>query len=240
VISTFTAHKLWPKEDPIGRQFQIGDNAPFTTVVGVAGDVRDFGPTSDLKMMMYLPYRQQPTASATLEVKTTLDPMRMRPAVEGEIRKLDPDQPVYQVEPLDYLVAQMSSDQRLGMVLFGIFGGVALALASIGIYGVISFSVSQRTSEIGVRMALGARQNDVLRMMLAQGFRLVVFGVALGLAAAYALTRLLEDLLAGVSPSDPLSYAAASVILSGVALAATCIPAWRAASLDPMTALRYE
>jgi putative ABC transport system permease protein len=175
-----------------------------------------------------------------LAIKTNGDPLALASAVRGQVLTLDPEQPVYDVKSMDHLVTTSLAQRQLNMVLFVAFSSMALILASVGIYGVMSYSVTQRTHEIGIRMALGARQRNVLGLVVRQGMTLALAGVGLGIGGALALTRLMSTLLFGVSASDPVTFAVISVLLTGVALAACFVPALRATKVDPMIALRYE
>jgi putative ABC transport system permease protein len=181
----------------------------------------------------------RPVVLATT-VRTEGDPPSLAGAVRGAIRAVDKDMPVYRVTTLERMVSDSMARQRFSMLLFGAFGALSLVLAAVGLYGVMSYMVAQRTHEIGVRMALGAQARDVLRMVVGQGMLLVAAGVGLGLVFAYALTRLMSSLLYGVSATDPLTFAAISLLLAAVAFLASYIPARRAMRVDPMVALRYE
>jgi putative ABC transport system permease protein len=173
-------------------------------------------------------------------MRTDGDPMNMASTAIREIRAMDPDQPVSDVRPMNTVVTESVSRQRFNMMLLGIFAAVALALAAIGIYGVMAYSVTQRTQEIGLRMALGASRNDVVRMVVGHGFILALAGVGFGLAAAFGLTRLMKSLLFGITATDPVTYAGLSLLLVTVAAIACYIPARRATRIDPLVALRYE
>ncbi len=244
VINDTFARRFWPGEDPIGRRFKFGDtdsDAPWMTIVGVVGDMRRTGLDVDVRCETFLPYSQRRFVGfLSLVVRAKSDPRVIATAVRDQVWGIDPSQPVSHIRTMDQLLEGMMAQRRLNMVLFALFGGVALVLAAVGVYGVISYSVTQRTHEIGIRMALGAGSADVLRLIIANGMTLVLIGVAIGLIAAFALTRLMTTLLFGVSATDPATFAAISGILSGVALAACFVPALRAIKVDPMVALRYE
>jgi putative ABC transport system permease protein len=222
---------------------------PFE-IVGVVGHVKHFGLDADtqskIQYQFYMPVVQVPDkfltgfGGMTLVVRTEGDPALMAAPVKETILAIDKDQPVIAVRTMQHVLADSISQRRFTMLLLGLFAGLALVLASVGIYGVMSYTVAQRTHEIGVRMALGARPAAVLRMVVRQGMMLAGTGVALGLPIALALTRFMASFLFGVSATDPLTFIAIPLILAGVALAACFVPARRATKVDPMVALRYE
>jgi putative ABC transport system permease protein len=242
VINENMAQRFWPNEDPVGKRVTMKDWGPPLTgeIVGVVGDVKADGLDSETRPMIYWPYPQFPTIFNSIVVRTEGDPLSVVAAVKSQIWSVDPDQPIPSVGTMDRVVANSVAARRFNMLLLGLFAAVALALAAVGIYGVISYTVSQRTHEIGIRVALGARGSDVLRLVAGQGMALAVTGVLLGLAAAFGLTRLMTSLLFGVSPTDGATFAVIAILLTCVALAACIVPARRATKVDPMVALRYE
>src|SRR5437588_1641172 len=244
VLSETTARKFWPGEDALGKHIKIGPtNSPnrWLTVVGVVKDVRQFELVVEPKPQMYLPFTQanffEPRA---LVVKTNLEPLSLAATVRKTVWEIDKDQPVSDIASMENIVSESVARQRFRMMLLGIFAGLALLLAAVGIYGVMSYSVAQRTREIGIRMALGAQRADVLKLTIGQGLRLVVTGVAFGLAAAVIMTRLMSSLLFGVSATDPMTFVSISFVLVSVAVFASYIPALRATRIEPMEALRYQ
>jgi predicted permease len=243
VVSETTARRLWPGEDAVGKRIQPGNADPdgWIEVVGVVNDVRQFELTSEPRLQMYLPYVQfQWFVPRQLVVKTDVEPASLAAAVRKTVWELDKDQPVSDVRTMEEVLSNSIARQRFSTLLLGIFASLALLLAAVGIYGVMSYAVAQRTREIGIRMALGAQAGSVLRLMIGQGLKLASAGVVLGLAGALLLTRLMSSLLFGVSATDPLTLVTISLVLVGVALLASYIPARRAAKVDPLVALRYE
>ncbi|MEK6321396.1 MAG: ABC transporter permease [Acidobacteriota bacterium] len=244
VINDTFARRFWQGEDPIGKRFKFGDsnsNSPWLTIVGVVADMRRTGFDADVRCEAFLPYTQrQFIGFLTLVVRTASDPQSMAATVRDVVWSMDRDQAVSHIGTIDQLLGGMIAQRRLNTVLFALFAGVALILAAVGIYGVISYSVTQRTHEIGIRMALGAGRGEVLKLIVRNGMTLVGIGIGIGLISAAALTRLIGTLLYGVSATDPVTFAVISAILAGVALAACLVPARRATKVDPMIALRYE
>jgi putative ABC transport system permease protein len=244
LINETMARDLWPNQDPLGKRIKFpgSEKTPQTwrTIVGVVSDVNQFALDKKPPMQIYLAEAQSPTSFMTLVVRTVSDPKTMIASVRQEIRAIDPDQAVYGIATMEELLSNSISLRRFSMLLLVVFAAVALTLAALGIYGVVSFSVTQRTREIGIRMALGAARGDIVKLVVSHGMALTLSGVAIGLIAAFGLTRLMTSLLYGVSATDPVTFAVISVILTGVALGACFVPARRATKVDPMVALRYE
>jgi putative ABC transport system permease protein len=235
VVNEVLARYLWPKEDPIGQQ--LGGHM---TVVGVVGNTRHEGLGQDTEAEFYVPYLQLPNDFMQLAVRTAADPDSIVSAVRAQVRDVDPDQPLYHVITLQQALSESLAPRRFNMLLLGIFAGIALALATVGIYGVMAFSVTQRTHEIGIRMALGAERRNVVGLIVRQGLRLILLGVALGVAGAWALTNFLASFLFGVAPRDPATFVLVSLALVAVSILACYISVRRATRVDPMVALRYE
>ncbi len=244
VISETMARTFWPNEDPVGKRFGIGEitsDRDWINIVGVARDVRQIELTAAPEPQAYLTYLQFGFFdSRDLVVKTDVDPTSLAATVRKTVWEIDKDQPVSNVQTMETILADSIARQRFSMVLLAIFAGVALVLAAVGIYGVMSYSVAQRTREIGIRMALGAQTGAVLKLALGYGLKLVLIGIAIGLIAAFALTRLMSTLLFGVTATDPITFTLISLLLISVAALASYIPARRATKVNPIIALRYE
>ena len=253
VINEYMAHRHWPGEDPIGKQITFDDGSKATpswaTVIGVVKNTVRSNWVAPAEEEVFVPYLQSrnymqnpsgPFAYLTLVVHTSRDAASLAPEVQTAIHSLDRNAPISEVQTMEQVVGKATGESRFYLTLLGAFACVALILAAVGIYGVMSYSVSRRIHEIGIRMALGAQRDDVLRLVVWQGVILAISGVAVGLAGALALTRLMSGLLYGTKPTDPVTYVAVVFVLGVVAIASSYIPARRAAKVDPMLALRYE
>jgi putative ABC transport system permease protein len=247
IINETMARRFFPNEDPVGKRLQTGDpnpNKPWETIVGVVGNVKYSGLAAEDTPTLYAPYTTPDwvswSRSMYLVVRTEGEPLGLSSALRQQVRALDSDLPVVNLKTMEQVIHESVVGRRFGASLLGLFATIALLLAAIGIYGVISYTVTERTHEIGIRMALGAQTGGVLKLVIGQGMKLALGGVAIGLAASLALTRLMKTLLFRVSATDPLTFAVIAVLLTGVALLACYLPARRAAKVDPMIALRGE
>jgi putative ABC transport system permease protein len=245
IINEPLAHAYFPNESPIGKHVTVweGSSGDVTReIVGVVGGIRHFALQSAPYPEMYVPLAQTPTYSSTMNIviRTSRNPNRLSGPIRTTVQEIDPNEALGEIQKMDEIVNASTADSRLSGFLLGLFAALALFLASVGIYGVMSSAISQKTHEIGIRMALGAQHKDVLRLVLRQGLQLVLAGLALGVAASLGLTRFLAGLLFGVTATDPATFAGVISLLALVALAACYIPARRAAKVDPMVALRYE
>jgi predicted permease len=244
VINETMAKVIWPGEDALGKRVRLHRNdkreSPWVTVVGIVGDVREWGLDLPARPTAYYSLMQQAPSSAALVVRTRLRPEALLASLQTELRSVDRDLPLFDVALLEQVVDGSVSQRRFSMLLLLLFAGVAVVLASLGIYGVIAYSVTQRHRELGIRMALGARQVDVLNLVVGQGMRLSLVGVGIGLALSLVLGRLLSALLYGVKAHDPLTFLGVAAMLAGVALLASWLPARRAARVDPAITLRAE
>ena len=241
VINEALAARHFSGQDPLGRRLRIGagDQAPWRTIVGVAVNVLNTEPGQPVLPEVFAPFEQQPVRTLVVLVRTDrIDAVVA--AARHEVAQLDPEQPLYDVKTMERAFFEALASDRVIMGMFVTFAGVALGLATVGLYSLISYLVSQRTREIGVRMALGARRSDVLRLVLGQGGRLVLMGLGLGIAVGLGLARLMASALTGVSPSDPLTFTLVPLLLAAIGLVATAVPAWRAARVDPAVVLRGD
>jgi putative ABC transport system permease protein len=217
-----------------------GEKPPATMVVGVVREIKNYGVDQPVLSEIFVPFAQRPDSGGNLVIHFTVNASGITAAIRAATQSIDPDLPIYGVRTLDSFVAENVAQRRLSVLLLSFFAGLALLLAAVGIYGVMSYSVTQRHHEIGIRMALGAKTGDVVNMVVRQGAFLAVAGVGVGLIGAFLITRLMARLLYGVRPSDPVTFFAVALLLSIVAVSASYIPARRAAKVDPMVALRYE
>jgi putative ABC transport system permease protein len=247
MVNETMAREFWPDENALGKRFKIGGPSskdPWITIVGVVADIKQMGAEAQVKAEMYMPYQQvgdQPWyAPRDLVIRTSVEPTSLVPAVTARIHEVDADQPVSNIRTMKEALGKEFGQRETGTTLLGVFAALAMLLAGIGLYGVLSYFVSQRIPEFGVRMALGAQSRDILWLVLKRGMGLALVGLAIGMAAAFALTRLMQSLLFEVSASDPLVFALIALLLAAVAFAACVIPARRAMKIDPMVALRYE
>jgi putative ABC transport system permease protein len=240
LINQAMAQTYWPGQDPIGKQVQIPEEKITASIIGVVGDAKQFELGERQRPQIYSYYSQSPNIFATLVVRTNVEPMSLADTVRAAVWAVDKDQPVWKIRTVESLLERNVAPRRFVMTLMAVFAGLALLLTAVGLYGVISYSVSQRTQEIGVRMALGAQARDVLALIIKQGMKLTLVGVAIGVAASFALTRVMASLLYNVSATDPLTFISAALVLACVAFLACYIPARRATKVDPMIALRYE
>ena len=233
----------WPSEEPLGKRLRFGgldSKNPWLEVVGVVGHVKNYGVDQESRVEVYLPFLQNPNTGFTLVVRASGDPASLSAGLRESVRSVDPELPVYSVRTLEGIVTDRSAQRRLAVVLISVFAGVALLLAAVGIYGVMSYAVAQRTQEIGIRMALGAGQEDILGMVLRYGTRMAAVGIALGLAASFGLARFIARLLFQTSTADPPTFSLVPILLMLVALIACYLPARRATRVDPLVALRTE
>jgi putative ABC transport system permease protein len=245
IINARLAKEFFPNGDAVGKRFMLGrpseTEAPkWIEIVGVVGDTKLYGLTNPARFEVYAPFLQWPASEMDLLVKTSVDPAAMTSAIRAAIASIDKDQPIFAISTMNQLVSDSVSTRTFTLILLGFFSGLALVLAAIGIYGVISYSVAQRTRDIGIRMALGASRRDVLHDVLGLGLRLTIFGLIFGLIGAFAVTRVLSSLLYGVHATDAVTFAAVSLVLIAVAVLASYLPARRAMHIDPIVALRYE
>jgi putative ABC transport system permease protein len=242
VVNETLARQHFPGQNPLGkyiRVFMANDPKPVE-IIGVVADAKYKTLEGAPYAMTYMPHAELVYSEMTMVLRTNGDPLNLAAAVQREIQTIDKDQPVAEVRTMQSWMDELTARSRFGTLLLGIFAALALVLAAIGIYGVMSYSVTQRTHELGIRIALGAQSRDLLKLILGRGFALTLVGIALGLVASFALTRVMSSLLFGVSATDPVTFGGLALLLSAVALAACYIPTRRALKVDPMVALRNE
>jgi putative ABC transport system permease protein len=248
VIDDEFVRRYWPGQDPLGKRITFGPPAGATDtsarewidVVGVVGHTKHEGLDAESRLQVYLPYRQSPIAFMTVAARTAGAPAGYANQMRRAVQSIDPDQPIANLRTMDELIGMSVGQRRLSMLLLSLFSGIALVLASVGIYGLMSYSVAQRSRELGVRIALGAARSDVLRLVLRQGMSLALTGIVIGVGAAFGLTRLIESQLYGVRATDPGTFVGVAVLLGLTALAANLVPALRATRVDPAVILREE
>ena len=243
VIDEEFARRHWPNEDAVGKRILMGDEKDprFLEVIGVVGRVKmeSLNQNSD-RVQGYFAFNQTPNDNMTVIVKGSSDPNQLIGSMRAAVKEIDPDQPIYNPRTMQEIRSESVATERLNLTLLSIFAGIALVLAIVGIYGVLSYSVTQRTHEIGIRMAIGARPRDVFAMILGHGMKLTLIGVVLGLVAAFAATRLMETMLFGVAPTDLTTFSLISIMLITVAAVACYLPGRRATKVEPTISLRYE
>jgi putative ABC transport system permease protein len=240
IVNQAFVRRYWSNQNAIGKHVWIGLIAAPVEVVGVFGDVKNMSITAEPNPEILFPFPNLPWATLHLSVRSAGDPRSLVPAVRQRLASIDRNQAISAVQTLDQLLDSARAQSRFTMLLFGIFSIMALVLAIVGIYGVISYASTQRTQEMGIRMALGANKKDIFRLVIGRGLRLAGIGIGIGLVAPFTLTRLMSSLLYKVSPADPLTIVGSAILFLAAALLASYIPARRASRTDPMIALRYE
>jgi putative ABC transport system permease protein len=243
IVDEEFAKRYWPNEDAVGKRIKLGNEAtsPVLDVIGVVGRVKMDGLNQDShRVQGYFAFAQMPVPGMGVIIKAAGDPTQLVASARSQVAAIDPDQPIYGIRTMNEIRADSVAPERLNLTLLSLFAGIALVLAIVGIYGVMSYSVTQRTHEIGIRIAIGAQPRDVFRMIVGQGMMLALIGIGIGLIGAFALTRLMATMLFGVRPTDPATFAVIAVLLTGVALVACFVPGRRATKVDPIESLRYE
>jgi putative ABC transport system permease protein len=246
IINETMAARYFAGEDPIGKRLNLsGGPVDLREIVGVVADVRNYGLDEEVKPEVYVPFFQSAaqylasqTSALTIVVRSTIDPTALAQTLREQVQALDKDQPVSAIKTMEGYLAESMAQRRFNMLLLGAFAGLALVLAAVGIYGVIAYTVTQRTHEMGIRIALGAQGGDILRLVFSSAMATTVSGIVIGLGAAFALTRLLQSLLYQVTATDPVVFATIPLLLLAVAAIATYLPARRAMKVDPISALR--
>src|SRR5262249_25109722 len=240
IINETFARRFFPNQEAIGQRIKTGGADRPMEIVGVVGDIKDQELDSVPYPALYVPYAQEPRSGMGVALRAAAEPTALTDAARDEVRKLDPALPVSNPKTVERMIHEITSPKRIMTALMGVFAGIALLLAAVGLYAVMATAVSQRTHEIGVRLALGAQSRDILRLITGHGLKLTLVGLALGMLGAFALTRVMAPLLYGVTATDPLTFALISLTLAGAALLACWIPARKATKVDPMIALRCE
>jgi len=245
IVNEELARRFWPGEDPIGKRLQVGTEfMRWREVIGVVGNAKLSGLEANIDPAIYVPFPQNSWPNALrnsfIVLRTATDPKSLVPAIRRELRSVDPTFPITQIRTMDEIVGDSLSQRRFNTVLLGLFAFLAVALAGVGIYGVMSYGVSQRTREMGIRVALGARQSDITKLVTSTGARLAALGIAIGIVAAAISSRLISSLLFGITATDPITFVLTAVLLGAVTLLASYIPSRRAARTDPISALRYD
>jgi putative ABC transport system permease protein len=240
IINAELARVYFPNEDPINKRITFDDRQSYISIVGIVGDVKQQGLDSNAKPEVYFPYFQAVAPSMSIVVRTTSNPLGALSSVKSQIQTIDKNLPMDDAETMQQLLSMSTSGRRFNTLLLSLFAMLAVLLAMVGIYGVMSYSVTQRTHEIGIRIAVGAQTSDVFRIVIGQGMLLALIGVGLGLVGAFALTRLMTTMLFGVEPTDPLTFISLAALLIGVGLVACYVPGRRATRIDPLVALREQ
>jgi len=245
IVNQALVRRDFPNADPIGKRINLGGTNPqgqplWWEIVGVAANVRSLELREEATPEFYLSALQDTFEGMSVVIRGTSEPVSLVPEIRRIVAEADKSAPVSEVKTMEHIVEESVTQPRFNLFLLGLFGGIALLLSAAGIYGVTAYSVTQRTHEFGIRMALGAQVGDVLKMILGQGMLLILAGIAVGLVVSFALTRLMKSLLFGVSVTDPLTFVATTLVLTLVALIACYVPARRATKVDPLVALRYE
>jgi predicted permease len=240
IVDAKMAHRFWPRESAVGKRIRPGSRAPWFNVVGVVATVRQYGLDQDLRPAFYYAHQQSPSNRMYLVARSAGDPAALSAELARVAHAVEPDAPVFAVSTMPRLIYRSLARQRFSMTMLAAFAAFAMLLGAVGIYGVMSYLVAQGTHDLGVRIALGAPRASILRMVVRQGMTVAAAGIAAGLIGAFALTRLMQTLLFGVSSTDALTFSIVAAFLAAVALAASYVPAWRATRVDPLTALREE
>jgi putative ABC transport system permease protein len=240
IINSDLARTYFATEDPLGKRITFDDGESWISIVGVVADIKRMGLDTAAKPEVYFPYLQVPSPSMSVVARTTTEPLSLVGGVKNQIQTIDKDLPVGEWKTMQQVLSESNSGRRFNLVLLTVFAAVAVILAMVGIYGVMSYAVTQRSHEIGIRMAIGAQSRDVFRMVVGEGMILALIGIGFGLVGAFALTRLMATMLFAVEPTDPATFITIAVLLTGVTLVACYIPGRRATKVDPLIALRYE